>query len=314
MAGLVAIYLAAVVGANLSVAWLGPVATVPNAFLLIGLVITTRDRLHEAWGAQLKSRMGLLIAAGGVLSWLANAGAGRIALASTVAFAVSETVDALVYQRLRRAGWYAKTNGSNVASSVLDSVLFPTIAFGAFLPWIVLGQIAAKIAGGFVWSVGLRPSRRIAGIIILAMLALPRGAGAQILSAGVGTVTTPFGTRNVLEVYAGGPLYALGFRPYAIASWPDLDLTERPTLIVAADRQYLDAFSTAGWGISAAIGPGVLMLPFTDYRPEFQLSNTVLAFTPLPRWKLVAIGSWQPFDRDDWAVVVKADLALLYNP
>jgi hypothetical protein len=34
----------------------------------------------------------------------------------------------------------------------VDSVLFPTIAFGAFLPAIVLGQFVAKVAGGAVWS------------------------------------------------------------------------------------------------------------------------------------------------------------------
>jgi uncharacterized PurR-regulated membrane protein YhhQ (DUF165 family) len=43
-------------------------------------------------------------------------------------------------------------NGSNVLSAAVDSVLFPTIAFGALLPVIVLGQFAAKVLGGAVWS------------------------------------------------------------------------------------------------------------------------------------------------------------------
>ena len=37
-------------------------------------------------------------------------------------------------------------------TTAVDSILFPTIAFGSFLPLIVLGQFAAKVGGGFVWS------------------------------------------------------------------------------------------------------------------------------------------------------------------
>lgn len=154
---LVVAYLAAVVVANLVVAWLGPAAAVPNAFLLIGLVITTRDRLHEAWGHGLRLRMGALIGAGGVISFLLNADAGRIALASTLAFAISESADALTYHTLRSRGWYLKVNGSNVVSAVLDSLLFPTLAFGVFMPGVIGGQIGAKILGGALWSRLLAP-------------------------------------------------------------------------------------------------------------------------------------------------------------
>lgn len=311
---LIVLYLAAVVAANLTVTWLGPVATIPNAFLLIGLVITTRDRLHEMWGsgATLKLRMAGLIAAGGALSWLLNADAARIALASTIAFAISEGADTLVYQALRERGWYTKVNGSNAVSAVLDSALFPTIAFGVFLPGVVLGQIAAKILGGAVWSRVLRPRPVASACLLLLGLAVP--AHAQIVSVGAGSLTTPHGTNDVLEVYAGGPLYALGLRPYTIISWADMDPTEEPTVIVAAERQYLSAFTPAGWGISSAAGPGFVLLPFTDYRPEFQLTNTLILGTPIPRTSVVLLGSWQPFDADDWAVVAKASVAPIFNP
>ena len=42
----VAIYAAAMIGANLSVAAFGPVVTPINAFLLIGLDLALRDWLH----------------------------------------------------------------------------------------------------------------------------------------------------------------------------------------------------------------------------------------------------------------------------
>ena len=46
----VVLYLFAIVAANLLVARFGPSVTIINAFLFIGLDLTTRDGLHEAWG------------------------------------------------------------------------------------------------------------------------------------------------------------------------------------------------------------------------------------------------------------------------
>jgi hypothetical protein len=46
---MIILYLAAIVAANLSVAHFGPSVAVLNAFLFIGLDLTTRDALHERW-------------------------------------------------------------------------------------------------------------------------------------------------------------------------------------------------------------------------------------------------------------------------
>ncbi len=152
--GYVVLYLAAIVAANLLVAQFGPSATVVNAFLFVGLDLTTRDRLHDAWhGDGLLWKMAALIAAGSALSWLVNRDAGQIALASFVAFAAAATVDALAYHLLRNRAWWQRANGSNILSAAVDSVVFPTLAFGALLPVIVLGQFVAKVAGGALWSV-----------------------------------------------------------------------------------------------------------------------------------------------------------------
>ena len=40
----------------------------------------------------------------------------------------------------------------DVAGAAVDSIAFPTIAFGVFMPEIVALQFLAKIAGGAVWT------------------------------------------------------------------------------------------------------------------------------------------------------------------
>lgn len=151
----VLLYLAAIVAANLTVAAFGPGVTILNAFWLIGLDLTLRDKLHDDWRGNLVPRMALLIAAGGLISYVLNASAGQIALASTVAFAVSASLDALAYHFLEPYRRLVRVNGSNVVGAAADSILFPTIAFGALLPAIVLGQFAAKVLGGLLWSLVL---------------------------------------------------------------------------------------------------------------------------------------------------------------
>jgi hypothetical protein len=158
---LVTLYLVAIVAANLSVATFGPDAVIANAFVLIGLDLTTRDLLHEAWHRQgLIWKMGGLIAAGSAISYLLNAGAGQIALASFAAFALAAVMDTVVFGRLWRKKWLVRSNVSNVASAAVDSVVFPVLAFGAFLPWIILGQFLAKATGGFLWSLVLNWTRQ----------------------------------------------------------------------------------------------------------------------------------------------------------
>lgn len=147
------IYLIAAVLANLSAAYFGPSASIINAFLFIGLDLTARDKLHDAWeGRNLWARMFALIALGSIISWVLNRNAGTIALASLVAFAAAGAVDAFVYHLLKGKKWLARVNGSNVFSALADSLIFPTIAFGSILPLIMLGQFAAKVFGGLIWS------------------------------------------------------------------------------------------------------------------------------------------------------------------
>ena len=154
-------YLAAIVLANVTTALFGPSWSIVNAFLLIAFDLTARDALHDRWQHdRLLLRMSTLIVAGGLLSYVINADAGRIAVASTLAFAAAAAVDAVVYQLARRLPWLQRANLSNVAGATVDSIVFPTVAFGGLLPLVTLGQLAAKVIGGAAWSLLLQRVRR----------------------------------------------------------------------------------------------------------------------------------------------------------
>lgn len=147
------IYIAALVIANLLVAWLGPWFSPINAFVLIGLDLSLRDKLHEQWqNDKLLPKMGGLIVVASVVSYLLNPAAGSIALASLVAFALAMTADTIAYHYLRNKPWMIRSNGSNIAGAAVDSITFPTIAFGGLMLEIVALQFIAKMFGGGIWS------------------------------------------------------------------------------------------------------------------------------------------------------------------
>jgi hypothetical protein len=113
-----------------SVAHFGPGASIYNAFWLIGLTLVLRDRLHDQWSEHRVPKMAALIVAGGVLAYLVTPSAGKIGLASGIAFAASESVDAIVYQAVHKWPWLERSNTSNFFGAAVDSLVFPTIAFG----------------------------------------------------------------------------------------------------------------------------------------------------------------------------------------
>lgn len=144
----VLIYAAAMALANLSVAAFGPVISPVNAFVLIGLDLALRDWLHvrlKAW------QMLALIVAAGAITYALNPTAGKIAVASSVAFTAAALVDWATFARMR-GSWLFRANGSNVAGAAVDSLVFPALAFGALMPHIVVLQFVAKVAGGAAWT------------------------------------------------------------------------------------------------------------------------------------------------------------------
>jgi hypothetical protein len=158
---LVTAYLAAIVAANLTVSEWGAKAAIYNAFLLIGLDLSTRDLLHDLWRGHLIRNMAALILSGSVLSYLAGLwigsgpDVGRVAVASAVAFGCAATADAVSYHLLRRRPWNERVNQSNIAGAVVDSFVFVALWPFGFNFTLAFTLAAAKIAGGVIWSFAL---------------------------------------------------------------------------------------------------------------------------------------------------------------
>jgi uncharacterized PurR-regulated membrane protein YhhQ (DUF165 family) len=144
-------YALAMVSANLLVATFGPSISPINAFFLIGLDLTLRDWLH----VRLKTwQMSSLIVGTGLITYALNPASGMIAIASATSFLVAAMVDWAVFVKTTGT-WLKRTNVSNTAGAAVDSVLFPTIAFGVLMPEIIALQFLAKVFGGAIWAFGL---------------------------------------------------------------------------------------------------------------------------------------------------------------
>lgn len=159
---LVGLYLGAICIANLTVAWFGAGVVLINAFVLVSLDLTSRDRLHQAWeGRGLVRKMALLIVAGSALSAALDYQALPVAVASCVAFAAAATIDTLLYAALGRQPWLVRANGSNAMSALVDSAVFLSVlaSYGglpwAIVPLLIAGQWLAKTVGGAAWSLVL---------------------------------------------------------------------------------------------------------------------------------------------------------------
>lgn len=77
--------------------------------------------------------------------WLATP---RIAVASGLAFLLSQLLDIVIFDRLRRARWWRAPFLSTCTAQVLDTVVFFGLAFaGTGLPWIswAIGDYAVKL-------------------------------------------------------------------------------------------------------------------------------------------------------------------------
>jgi uncharacterized PurR-regulated membrane protein YhhQ (DUF165 family) len=141
-------YAVAMVAANLLVATFGPSISPINSFLLIGLDLTLRDWLH----VRLKTwQMGCLIVGTGLITYVLNPASEMIAIASATSFLIAALVDWAVFVKTT-GSWIKRANISNTAGAAVDSLLFPTIAFGVLMPEIVALQFVAKTSGGAIWS------------------------------------------------------------------------------------------------------------------------------------------------------------------
>jgi uncharacterized PurR-regulated membrane protein YhhQ (DUF165 family) len=161
---LILVYVVAMVATNLAVWWFGPWSSPIIAFLLIGLDLMMRDVMHERLD---RKRLAIIVIVGGFITWLVNPAAQQIAVASAIAFSLAALANWIAYQFVGAGAdnhlpegnssrpwslpWLIRANGSNVVGAAVDSIVFPTMAFGVFLPEIISLQFVAKVAGGAVW-------------------------------------------------------------------------------------------------------------------------------------------------------------------
>lgn len=153
------VYLAAIVAANLTIAALGAAWVIPVGLVLVGLDLAIRDRLHDeleqTTRPQLVAIMGLLIAIGGLVSYLLNADAGRVAIASAAAFTAAAVVDAVGYQLLEGRRPWVRSAVSSAPAAVVDSAVFLVILTAGVPVLLIVAQAAAKALGALVWALVL---------------------------------------------------------------------------------------------------------------------------------------------------------------
>lgn len=156
-----AAYAGAIVGANLLTARYG---LVPVGFTLTatagtyaaGAALMLRNLVQDTLG---RRAVLTAIALGAALSALTSP---TLALASGVAFAVSETADTVLYTPLRRHGWARAVLPASLLGALADSLLFLALVGFPVTARAMAGQLLAK--GWAVWvpvlAVALARGRR----------------------------------------------------------------------------------------------------------------------------------------------------------
>lgn len=126
----------------------------PAGVFCIGAALVLRDWIQQLAGLWWTLA---LVVIGGVASYLIGDAAGwtglqKIALASLVAFIVSETVEAAVFTPLRNCSLTAGVLASGMVGNAIDSWLFLTLAFGstAFFWGNFIGKAEMILVGGLM--------------------------------------------------------------------------------------------------------------------------------------------------------------------
>lgn len=147
-----------IVGANWAIATFGMVPVgfglmAPAGVYFAGIAFTLRDLIHDTWGTR-----GVLaaIAVGALLSAFVSP---TFALASGVAFLLSELADLFVYAPLRERHWLWAVAASNAVGAVVDSAVFLWLAFGSVE--YLAGQVVGKawmtaLAVMLIWLIRLK--------------------------------------------------------------------------------------------------------------------------------------------------------------
>jgi len=154
----VAGYVACIVAANLALDRWGMIVVagvmLPAGVWFAGATFTLRDIVDDLGG-----RLWVIgaILAGGAASMLF---APSFAIASSVAFLISESADWAVYSPIKRRNRWAAIAASNTVGSVVDSLIFLRLAFGSFDGWLSLTIAKALITLPFLAVMAIARRRR----------------------------------------------------------------------------------------------------------------------------------------------------------
>lgn len=161
-----ALYIGTIYAANYVVERFGVVPVgfglhAPAAVYVVGLAFTFRDFVQEALGVRI---VVLAIVVGAALSALVSP---ALALASGVAFLVSEGLDLAVYTPLRERNWLGAVLASNAVGLTIDSLVFLALAtpLGPDRMSFVPGQILGKAAMTLLALTVLAPIKRRRALI-----------------------------------------------------------------------------------------------------------------------------------------------------
>ena len=158
-------YVAVIVLANWAISQFGfvPVGfglVAPAGVYFAGLAFTLRDLVQEQLG---RTWTVVAILAGAAVSAVISP---QFALASGIAFLLSELADFAVYTPLRSRNWLAAVALSNTVGLIADSALFLLLAFGSleFLAGQVVGKLwmtVLAVALLWIWRRRLAPPAQV---------------------------------------------------------------------------------------------------------------------------------------------------------
>jgi uncharacterized PurR-regulated membrane protein YhhQ (DUF165 family) len=137
-----AAFVACIIGANVALVTFGVVPVgfglvAPAGVYFAGATFGFRDAAQEA-GGRLWTLS--LIGVGVAVSALVDP---TFALASGLAFGLSELADFAVYTPLRNRNWPVAVAASNLVGSIVDSAVFLLVAFGSVE--LIAGQVVGKM-------------------------------------------------------------------------------------------------------------------------------------------------------------------------
>lgn len=104
-----------------------------------GIAFIARDAVQDTLG---RRTVLAALAVGAVLSWVLASPA--LAVASAVAFGLSELADMAIYTPLRRRGYVRAAVASNLVGSTVDTLVFLHLAGFGLAPLVITGQFVGK--------------------------------------------------------------------------------------------------------------------------------------------------------------------------